>query len=120
MSSETRARNYKLEALTGLWAGDVNGKPDRLVTTSLLGSILSSFGFSYALGHVRSASKSEIMAPATQMRRIKVTPNPIPIEAPILSASLIDVPISLLPGHAKQPSRQRPAAGRLSGSFPNG
>jgi len=26
MSSETKARNYKLEALTGLWAGDVNKK----------------------------------------------------------------------------------------------
>jgi CRISPR-associated protein Cmr1 len=39
MSSETRARNYKLEALTDLWTGDVNGKPDRLITTGLLGSI---------------------------------------------------------------------------------
>ena len=39
MSSETRARNYKLEALTDLWTGDVNGKPDRLITTCLLGSI---------------------------------------------------------------------------------
>lgn len=50
MSSETRARNYKLEALTGLWTGDVNGKPDRLVTTSLLGPILSSLGFFLCLG----------------------------------------------------------------------
>ncbi|WP_213698045.1 type III-B CRISPR module RAMP protein Cmr1 [Acetomicrobium sp.] len=50
MSSETRARNYKLKALTDLWTGSVileerNGQikektvPDRLITTGLLGSI---------------------------------------------------------------------------------
>lgn len=39
MSSETRARIYQLEALTDLWTGDVNRKPDRLITTGLLGSI---------------------------------------------------------------------------------
>lgn len=32
-------RTYQLKALTDLWTGDVNGKPDRLITTGLLGSI---------------------------------------------------------------------------------
>jgi CRISPR-associated protein Cmr1 len=32
-------RTYQLRALTDLWTGDVNGKPDHLITTGLLGSI---------------------------------------------------------------------------------
>jgi len=33
------AKIWKLEALTDIWTGDANGKPDRLITTGLLGSI---------------------------------------------------------------------------------
>ncbi len=32
-------RRYQLKALTDLWTGDIKGKPDRLITTGLLGSI---------------------------------------------------------------------------------
>jgi len=32
-------RCYRCEALTDIWTGDIDGKPDRLITTGLLGSI---------------------------------------------------------------------------------
>jgi CRISPR-associated protein Cmr1 len=35
----TTERTYKLTALTDLWTGDAQGKPERLITTGLLGSI---------------------------------------------------------------------------------
>jgi len=39
MSVANGERIYRLRALTDLWTGDLNGKPDRLITTGLLGSI---------------------------------------------------------------------------------
>jgi len=35
----TERRVYEFKALTSLWTGDIDGKPDRLITTGLLGSI---------------------------------------------------------------------------------
>ncbi len=35
----TTERTYKLTALTDLWTGDAQGKPDRVIATGLLGSI---------------------------------------------------------------------------------
>jgi len=32
-------RCYRCEALTDIWTGDIDGKPDRLITTGILGSI---------------------------------------------------------------------------------
>jgi CRISPR-associated protein Cmr1 len=34
-----KAKTYTLQALTDIWTGDADGKPDRLITTGLLGSI---------------------------------------------------------------------------------
>lgn len=33
------SRDYHIKALTDIWTGDLNGKPDRTITTGLLGSV---------------------------------------------------------------------------------
>ncbi len=33
------AKTWEFQALTGIWTGDIDGRPDRLITTGLLGSI---------------------------------------------------------------------------------
>jgi CRISPR-associated protein Cmr1 len=37
--STAKAKTYTLRALTDIWTGDADGKPDRVITTGLLGSI---------------------------------------------------------------------------------
>ncbi len=39
MTSTNGERTYQFKALTDVWTGDLNGKPDHLITTGLLGSI---------------------------------------------------------------------------------
>ena len=39
MTMANGERTYQLKALTDVWTGDVNGKPDRFITSGLLGFI---------------------------------------------------------------------------------